>query len=94
MAAGGHHAIADLKVGDASADALDHAGDFRRRRERERRLDLVFALDHQEVEEVQRRGFDPDHGFSRSSHGIRHVRQHEIVGLAILRAENGFHGHT
>ena len=25
---------------------------------------------------------------------IGHVGQHEIVGLAILRAENGFHGHT
>ena len=29
-----------------------------------------------------------------SGDGIGHVGQHEIVGLAILRAENGFHGHT
>ena len=94
MAAGRHHAVADLQVGDAGADALDHARDFGRRRERKRRLDLVLALDHQDVEEIQRRGLDRDHGLARAGHRIGHIGQHEIVGSAILRAENGFHGHT
>ena len=94
VAAGRHHAVADLQVGDASADAFDHARDFRRRRKRKRRLDLVFALDHQQVEEIQRRRLDRDHGLAGSGHGIGHLGQHEIVGAAILRAENGFHGHT
>ena len=65
VAAGRHHAVADLQLGDAGADALDHARDFGRRRKRKRRLDLVFALDHQEVEEIQRRRLDRDHGLVR-----------------------------
>ena len=94
MAAGRHHAVADLQVGHAGADAFDHAGDLGGRRERKRRLDLVLALDHQDVEEIQRRGFDGDDRLSRLGYGIGNVGQHEIVGLAILRAENGFHGRT
>ena len=94
MAAGRHHAVADLQVGDAGADAFDHAGNLGGRRKRERRLDLVLALDHQDVEEIQRRGLDRNHGLSRFGHRIGDVGQHEIVGLAILRAENGFHGRT
>ena len=35
-----------------------------------------------------------DHGLAGTCDGIRDVGQHEIVGLAILRAENGFHGYT
>ena len=33
-------------------------------------------------------------GGSGLGHGIWRVRQHEIIGAAILRAENGFHGYT
>ena len=94
VAAGGDDAIADFQIGHTSTDALDHARNFSGRRERERRLDLVLALDHQDVEEVQRRRLDRDHRFAGTCHGIRHLSQHEIVGLAILRAENGFHGGT
>ena len=94
MAARRHHAVADLQAGHAGADAFDHAGNFRCRRKRKRRLDLIFALDHQQVEEIQRRGFDRYHGLAGPGHGIGHIGQHEIVGAAILRAENGFHGHT
>src|ERR1700748_2858786 len=50
-----------------------------------------FDLDHQDVEEIQRRCLDRDHGLAGTGHGIRHVGQHEVVGLAKLRAENGFH---
>jgi hypothetical protein len=32
--------------------------------------------------------------FAGSGHRIRHIRQHQIVGLAVLRAEDGFHGRT
>ena len=91
VAAGCHHAVADLQIGDAFADALDHAGDFGGRRERERRLDLILALDHQEVEEIQRRRLDGDHRLAGIGHRIGDIGQHEIVGTAILRAENGFH---
>jgi len=90
----GHHAVAWLQVGDAGADALDDARDFRRRRKRERRFDLIFALDHQQVEKVQRRRFDRDHGLTGFGDGVRYVGQHEVVGAAILRTKDGFHGHT
>jgi hypothetical protein len=39
-------------------------------------------------------GLDCDHGFAGTCNRIRHVGEHEIVGLAILRAEDGFHGGT
>ena len=94
VAAGRHHAVADLQVGHARADAFDHARDFGGRRKRERRLDLVLALDHQDVEEIQRRRLDRDHRFAGPGDRIGDVGQHEIVGAAILRAENGFHGPT
>ncbi|MGX1348832.1 hypothetical protein AB7M49_002408 [Bradyrhizobium elkanii] len=94
VAAGSDDAIADLQVSDAGTDAFDHAGNLGGRRERERRLDLVLALDHQDVEEIQRRRLDRDHGFAGTRHRIGHVSQHEIVGLTVLRAEDGFHGHT
>ncbi|MGY4448923.1 hypothetical protein ACVWZR_003583 [Bradyrhizobium sp. i1.3.1] len=94
VAAGRNDAIADLQISHAGTDALDHAGDFGGGRERERRLDLVLALNHQDVEEVQRRRLDRDHRFAGTCHRIRHVGKHEIIGLAILRAEDGFHGGT
>ena len=74
------HAVADLEVGDPCADAFDHARDLRGRRKRERRLDLVLALDHQEVEEIQRGGSDRDHGLAGARDRIGQLGQHEIVG--------------
>ena len=94
MAARCHHAVADLQAGHAVTDAFNHAGDFGGGRKRKRRLDLVLALNHQQVEEIQRRGFDRYHGLAGPGHGIGYIGQHEVVGAAILRAENGFHGHT
>ncbi|MGY4230226.1 hypothetical protein ACVMIH_007587 [Bradyrhizobium sp. USDA 4503] len=94
VAAVGDHAIADLEICYAGAGALDHTRDFRHRREREGRLHLVIALDHQDVEKVQRCRLDRNHGLARSGNGIRHVGQNQFVRLAILRAEDGFHGHT
>src|SRR5262249_1182368 len=91
---GGDDAIAHLQVGHAGADALDDSCDFRSRRKREGRLDLVLALDHQDVEEIQRRCLDRNDSLARPRHRIGHIRQHEIGGLAVLRAEDGFHGRT
>ncbi len=54
------HAIPAAERGHARPDALDDAGEFRRRRERERRLVLVFAGDDQRIEEIERRGLDRD----------------------------------
>ncbi len=94
VTAGCRHAIPDFQIGHTRADTLDDAGDFGGRGERKWRLDLVLALDHQDIEEIQRRGLDRNDGLAGFGDRIGHVGQHEIVGLAILRAENGFHGHT
>ena len=88
----GQHPVADLQRGDALAHALDHAGAFGGRRERERRLDLILAGDDQSVEKIQRRRMDADHHFAVAGGGIGHVSEDEIVGRTIVRAEQGFHG--
>ena len=94
VAAGGHHAVADFQIGDTLAEAFDHARDFGGRRERERRLDLVLALNHQDVEEIQRRGMYSDHRFAGAGDGIVNVGEHEFVGAAIFGAENRLHEST
>ena len=77
---------------DARPDALHHAGEFRGRRERQRRLGLVLAGDDQRVEEIQRRGFDAHHSFAGRGDGIGNVRKLEIIGRAVAGAEQCFHG--
>ena len=86
-----HHPVAGRHIGHARADAFDNSGEFRRGRERKRRLVLIFAGDDQRVEEIQRRGFDAHHGFAGSGVRLGHINEFEFVGRAELAAENGFH---
>jgi len=72
-------AVADFQAGDPGPDALDDSSHFCCRRKRERRLDLVFALNHQDVEEIQRRCLDRNDSLTWLGNRIGHVRQHEIV---------------
>src|SRR5690606_4758047 len=51
----------------------------------------IFALNHQEVEEVERRRLDRDHRFAGRGDGIGNVGEFEVVGTAVARTENGFH---
>ena len=93
VAAVAEHAVARrFKPRHAVADALDHAGEFRRRRERERRLELIFAGDDQCVEEIERRGLDRDDDLARGRSRVGQVAVFEIVGAAEVGAQNGFHG--
>jgi len=94
VAARRHHAVARLEVGDAGADAFDHARHFRCRRKREGRLDLVLALDHQDVEEIQRRGLDRDHGLAGPATGSGTSVSTRSSGPQYCEQKNGFHGHT
>ena len=87
-----HDAVARSKFGHAGADALDDAGELGRRRERKRRLVLVFAGDDQRVEEIKRRGLDPHHGLAGTGVRLGDVGQFEFVGRAEMGAEDGFHG--
>src|SRR3954454_2242626 len=88
------HAVACRESRYAGADAFDNAGELGSRRERERRLDLIFARDDQRVEEVQRRGLDGDHDLAFARHRVGKVRDLKIIGAAEASTQNGFHpGH-
>jgi hypothetical protein len=87
-----NHAIAGREVGDAGADAFDDAGKFRGRRERKRRLVLVFAGDDQQVEKIERSGFDADHRLARAGSRRLDVGIVEFLRRAEMGAQNGFHG--
>jgi hypothetical protein len=73
MADHADHPVAWLPVGNALADALDHAGDLTARRERARRLELIFVLDDQDVGKVDRAGLDRDQHLPWSCHRIGQV---------------------
>ena len=83
-------AVARGKPGHAFAQALDGAGEFRARRKRKRRLVLVLAGDDQQVEEIQRRGFDPHHGLARPGHRVRQVGDRQVLRLAGPVQSNAF----
>jgi len=76
---------------DAGPERLDHAREFRGRRERKGRPVLVFSGNDQGVEEIQRRRLDAHHRFTRSGDRIGHLREHEIVRPAIMMTKNRPH---
>ncbi len=75
-----HHPVAGSDIGHAGADALDDAGEFRRRRKRKRRLVLIFAGDDQRVEEIERGRLDAHHGLAGSGLRLRDVGEFKFVG--------------
>ena len=86
-----HDAVARRDAGDAGADAFDHAGKLRRRRERKRRLVLIFAGDDQRIEEIQRRRFHPHHRFAGAGMRLLDVGELKFIGGAEMAAEDGLH---
>jgi hypothetical protein len=68
-----HHVIAEMQVVHAEADAFHGAGELAARREREWRLGLVFAGDHQDVEEVESGHRHLDDDLAGGSDRIRDV---------------------
>ena len=50
----GCHRLADAQVLDAGTDRIDGAGELGARNERQRRLELVLALDDQQIRESSR----------------------------------------
>src|SRR5579872_198509 len=86
------YAVACLERVHVRPNALDHAGEFCRWRERQWRLDLIFTGYDQRVEKVKRSGFDPYHSLAGAGDGIGDVAHLKIVGCAETGAEQGFHG--
>ena len=60
MAMIGDQPVADASSLDPLAHRLDYARDLAARRERPRRLELIFVLDDQHIGIVDRAGADPD----------------------------------
>src|SRR5262249_21397363 len=87
-----HHPVARGKSPHTGTDALDHAGEFRGGRERERGLVLVFAGGQQRGEEIERGGLDGDDHPRGPRNRRRDVLDFEVVGAAEAAAQNGFHG--
>jgi len=85
------HPVAGRESGDAGAHAVDHAGKFAARRERQRRLGLIFSGDDQRVVEIEPDRLDAHHRLAGAGDRIRQVGEDEIVGSAQAGAENGFH---
>ncbi len=86
-----HDAIAHFQMLDAFAHAGDHTSGFTTRRERERRFDLVLALDDQGIGEVDASGVNIDDDFVFLGDRIGRFFQHQTAGRTVGLAQNRFH---
>jgi hypothetical protein len=66
-----HDGVALAHARDAFAEGVHDAGALHARGEGEGRFELVFALDHQDVGEVHRRGAEPHAHLARSRARVR-----------------------
>src|SRR5579862_609214 len=87
----GGHAIAGLEISNAFADRIHYAGRFGAGDKRKRRLDLVFALDLQNIEEIEGAGFVLDSDFSGLGRRLVDIVQHHRLRLAPSVYAPGFH---
>ena len=94
VAGTGDDTVARLHRRHALAHALDHAGKFGSRRERQGRLGLIFIGDNQRVEEIERGRVDTDHRLALAGDRVRYVAEDEIVLGAVMGAEQDFHGYN
>ncbi len=53
---------------------------------------LVFAGDDEQVEEIERRGFDANDRLAGTGGRLWDVGKFEFVRRAEMRTQNGFHG--
>jgi hypothetical protein len=90
----GHHEIARPDGRDAVTDGFHDAGELAARRKRQRRLELVFVLDDEDVGKVEARRLHGDHDVA----GARRRRGHLLNLQPIRRPELGtqqrFHEQT
>ncbi len=86
--------LADLEISDAGANRVDDARHLSAGRERKRRLDLILALDLQNVEEVQTRCLIADSHLAGTRLGNRDIFQRHRLRLAPSVYAPGFHGRS
>ena len=76
----GHDPLPRLELGDVGAQALDHAGDLRSRREGKRRGDLVFVAQHERIEEVEADRRHSDEHIAGPRARLRHLLEASAWG--------------
>ena len=86
-----HHSLPHLNALDITCHLDDFAGDFQARAEGERRLELVQALDHQDVGEVDAASARRDSDLARAQSGPGDVAEPQVFRRAEPVAENRFH---
>ena len=86
-----HDAIPDRDALRARAERGHAARKFACRRERERRLDLIFALDDQRIEEIERGVGDFDDRLALARVGFGRVSEAQHLGRTKRFANQGFH---
>ncbi len=87
------HAVADGERVDTVTDRAHGAGHLRARGERQRRLELVHVLDHQDIREVHRAGLDVDDDLAGFRLRILDLLEHQGLGGTERFAQDRSHGH-
>ncbi len=87
----GDQLVARRPTGDSFADRFDLAGDLAARRERARRLQLIFVLDDEDVGIIDRAGAHPDQQLTRPGDRIGHIVEAERLGTARSMGTKRFH---
>src|SRR5262249_13485139 len=86
-----HDAVAGCKTRNAGTDRLHGACKLPSRRERKRRLGLIFSSNDQSVEEIEAdRGHAREH-LARSGNRIWNIREDEVMRGPEFLTENRFH---
>jgi hypothetical protein len=88
----GKHAVPYRKFGGVRSYCIHDARHFCAGREWKRRLDLILALDLQNVEEIQAGGMIADAHFARSRRGQGDIFQGHCLRFAPGMYAPGFHG--
>ena len=83
--------VAHRPTGNALAHRLDDAGNFSARRERTRRLELIFVLDDQNVGIIDGAGLHAHEQLAGGGNGIREVGQLQRLRTAGRGGEQGLH---
>ena len=91
MADYGEHPLADREAAYSCTHGLDAPGQLQAGRERQGRLLLVAAGDHQTVGEVDAGGRHPDPHAAGTGLRHRQIGQLESVRATQLPADNGSH---
>src|SRR5262249_48948340 len=89
-----HHPVPHAHSGEALAERRDHASHLAARRERQRRLELVLALDDERVREVDAARLDADDHLAPARRTGGDVFNYQALRRAVRLAQDGFHLRT